>query len=519
MVQHELPVTSDGVPAPDAGTPGDAAAVTRSRTARYAISRGQLFMVLAIFLPAIASLLAPVFSGDVAYQIRTGQLIFETGSLIDTDPFTFTVAGEPWLNQQWGASVALALGYDTTGWLGLLLLRAVMIGFTFGLVFLACRGSGANSTVASLATLGAFAVAATNLALRSQTFGLLCFAIVVAILVYRRKHPLLLWLIPLVMLVWANTHGSFFVGWAAIGFAAIDDIAGRSRLAVSTVAVGVLSVLVTLLNPFGLSMWSYVVDLSTNPLIAELVSEWQPTTLKSTTGILFFGSVAFMVVLLLERGRPVNWLQTAWLGVLALVGLMAVRGVAWWAIGAAPMAALLLAGTRIRGRRLGDEELDRPRAVGYTAIVGVLVVMVIVALPLWRPIDPLYGPQGLVSHAPRGVTETLRAEARPGDRLFSDQNWASWFELAVPGLPVMVDYRIELFDADILGDYLAVNGGRPDWPDILDRWGVTLIATGSGQAQLRQFVHDGEDWRLLYEGADGVVYRRAEGSGAGSIAS
>ncbi|MFV2065328.1 MAG: hypothetical protein ACC726_17705, partial [Chloroflexota bacterium] len=202
MVQNEMPVAPESLRAPAPSEPLQAAhASSESKaTARFAITRGHLFMLLAILLPAIASMLAPVFSGDVAYQIRAGQLMFESGTLLTTDPFTFTVLGEPWLNQQWGASIALGLGFDVIGWGGLLLLRAVLIGMTFGLVFAACRGMGASSIVSSLVTLGAFVVAATNLALRSQTFGLLFFAAVVAILVYRRRHPWLLWLIPVVMI-------------------------------------------------------------------------------------------------------------------------------------------------------------------------------------------------------------------------------------------------------------------------------------------------------------------------------
>lgn len=493
--------------------PPQVASLDPARTSRFAISRGQLFMLLAIMLPATASMLAPVFSGDVAYQIRTGQLIVEAGAILSGDPFTFTVAGQPWLNQQWGASLVLGVGFDLVGWGGLLLMRAVLIGATFGFVFAACRGVGATSVVASLVTLGAFVVAATNLALRSQTFGLFCFAAIVAILAYRRKHPSLLWLIPLVMVIWANTHGSFFIGWAAIGFAALEDIVARSRLALGTVAVGILAVIATLLNPWGLAMWRYVADLSTNPLIAQLISEWQPTSLQSPTGLFFFGSAAFVLVLLLVRGRAISWLQVAWLAALAVVAVMAVRGVAWWAIGAAPIVAILVSGLTIRGRSLADAGPEQRRALGYTAIAGVLVVFAMFALPYWRPLDALYGPEDVLRDAPRGVTEALLAEATPDDRLFADQTWASWFELAVPGVPVMVDSRIELFDRRILGDYLHVTNARADWQRILDSWQVSLLAIpADASSQLIPFLEGNGDWAVLYEDDEGQVYRRSRSS-------
>ncbi len=506
MAQHETPGAFERVQQPDP----TATAPASSRSLRWAISRGQLFMLLAFFLPAVASLLAPVLTGDISYQVRAGQLMFEAGRVIDTDPFTFTVAGEPWVNQQWGASIVFAAVYDLVGWTGLLLMRALLVGSAFALVYAANRATGANRIVSSLVMLGMFVVAATNLALRSQMFGVVGFAAVVALLAWRHKHPRLMWLIPLIMIAWANTHGSFFMGWLAIGLAALEDLVARRRLAVQTIVVGVVSVLVTLIHPWGVEMWAYVVELSSNSLISALVSEWQPSTLQTPTGIFFFASLAVMILLLLVRGRVISWLQLAWLAGLALLSLMAVRNVVWWAIGAAPILAILVSGLEFRGRRLGDPVFDEPRGAGYTAIAGLAGVMALLVLPIWRPIDPLYGPENVVRYAPRGVTETLRAEATTGDRLLADQQWGSWFELALPGVPVMVDTRIELFDAEVWGDYLHVQGGREDWADILDRWGVTFVAADAANRQLLPFIEAHPGWELLHEDAEGLVYRRVE---------
>jgi hypothetical protein len=475
---------------------------------RWAISRGGLFAFLAVLLPAAASLLAPVLTTDISYHIATGRRLLETGAIPRSDPFTFTAFGEPWLNQQWLASGIFAVGFDMTGWLGLLLLRAVLIGLAFGLVFATCRAAGSNRVVSSLVTLAAFVVAAPNLALRSQLFGVLAFAAVLALLGWRRKHPLLLWLVPLVMLAWANTHGSFFMGWLAIGLAALEDIVARRRAAVVTVAVGIVSVIVTLLNPWGLEMWRYVVQLTSDPLIRSLVTEWQAPTLQDPSGIFFFVSVGLMVLLLLVRGRVLSWLQLAWLGGLVVLGLMASRNVIWWALGAAPLAALLVSGLRLRGRRLGDASVDAPRGAGYTVMAGLATILVLLFLPVWKPADPLYGPEGVVADAPRGVTETLRREATPGERLYAEQRWGSWFEQALPELPVMVDTRIELFDADTWADYLHVKAGRADWASILDGWDVSLVAIAASDDQLRPFLAASPEWELRFADDEGAAYRR-----------
>lgn len=479
------------------------------RDPRWAISRGALLALLAVLLPAAASLLAVVLSTDIAFHLRSGAWMIEAGAVLDEDIFTFTAAGEPWLNQQWAASIVFAAVHDASGWLGLLLLRAALIGATFGLVFLACRGTGASRMVAALVTLGAFVVAATNLALRAQLFGVLCFAAVMAILMWRRRYPWALALIPLLMVAWANTHGSFFIGWAAIGLALLEDLSARRRLAAATLAVGILSVLATLVTPWGIELWVYVVELSSDPVIASLVSEWQAPTLSSATGIFFFASVALVAVLLLHRGRVISWLEILWLAGLVLLSLMAARNVMWWAIGAAPVVAMLLNGLEVRGRRVGDPAFDEPRGVGYTAIAGLLLVLTVAVVPFYRPSDPLFGPEGVVQQAPREVTATLIEVAGPGDRLLAEQRWGSWFEYALPDVPVMVDTRIELFDAAVWSDYLAVVGGRADWAEILDGWGVTAVAVAAGDSDLVPFISADPEWELLHEDEEGVVFARA----------
>ena len=512
MAQHEMPAGSGDARSADPADQADPAEPSppSPRSSRWAISRGTLLALMAVLLPAAASLLAAVLTEDIAYHLRSGALMLESGSVLDEDLFTFTAFGEPWLNQQWAASVVFAAIYDAAGWLGLLVLRAVLIGVAFGLVYLACRATAASRMVSSLVTLGAFVVAATNLALRAQLFGIVFFAAVLSILAWRRKHPWLLVLIPLLMVAWANTHGSFFIGWAAIGVAFLEDLRDRRRLAAATFVVGVLSVLATLVNPWGLEMWTYVVELSSSPVIAALVAEWQAPTLESATGFFFFASVALVAGLLLYRGRVISWVQVLWLGGLILLSLMASRSVVWWALGAAPIVAILLGGLEIRGHRVGDPAYDEPSGVGYTAIAGLLVVLTLAVVPFYRPSDPLYGPDGIVQHAPRGVTEALAAAVGPDDRLYAAQRWGSWLEFALPGVPVMVDTRIELLGSEIWADYLDVAGGRADWPQILERWDVSLVAVEAENDELLPFIAADGGWVLLHEDDEGAVYRRVE---------
>ena len=77
-------------------------------------------------------------------------------------------------------------------------------------------------------------------------------------------------------------------------------------------------------------------------------------------------------------------------------------------------------------------------------MIGLAIVL---ALPSWRPADPLTGRQGLLSYAPSDLAIALRRAIKPGDRVFVPQVWASWFEWAVPDASYFLDARFELYPA------------------------------------------------------------------------
>ena len=133
------------------------------------MTRERLWLSLAILLPALAATIAPMSTIDLAYQVRAGELMLGTLSVLRTDPFTFTAFGEPWLNQQWGAGVLFAAVHGLGGWGGLVVLRVVLVSAAVGLVTAgAMRRQGPRS--AALLALAAFVVGIASVGLRAQLF-------------------------------------------------------------------------------------------------------------------------------------------------------------------------------------------------------------------------------------------------------------------------------------------------------------------------------------------------------------
>jgi hypothetical protein len=272
--------------------------------------------------------------------------------------------------------------------------------------------------------------------------------------------------------------------------------------------VGVVATLATLVNPFGPAIWQYATGLSTNALVTERITEWQPTTLRTVPGLAFFASALLVAAFLARRGRKTSWPALVAFAAFFLIGAWAVRGIAWWGLGAAVTVAALVGAERGRATL---EKLERPRPLN-TLLAAVLVIAGIALLPMWRPVDPLLGaPAGVVANAPPGLTAAVGDQARPGDNLYLPQPWGSWFEFATPKVRVVLDSRIELFPAEVWDRYEAVASGRPEWRTILDEWGVTLvIATNERAGGLLEQLAADPAWRQTYADADGRLFVRAD---------
>src|SRR5262249_12884357 len=101
-----------------------------------------------------------------------------------------------------------------------------------------------------------------------------------------------LWLLPLLMLVWVNVHGAFLLGfvllaiflagtlwdWWTTNEHRLEDslarIAARRR-AGTQVKVGIVSVLASLINPYGWKLHAHIYSYLSNRFLMSHVQEFQ----------------------------------------------------------------------------------------------------------------------------------------------------------------------------------------------------------------------------------------------------
>jgi hypothetical protein len=252
--------------------------------------------------------LRPPADPDLFARTAVGRLVELNGGVVHQDPFAYTPRLEHWVDHEWLSGVVFYHVARLGGDMGLLLLALTLMLITVVLVAMAQRQrmGGREWSPPWLFMTMVPALGVWISVVRSRTFTFLFLAILLLALVrWREKRTdWSLWMIPVLFIPWANMHGGFVVGLGLLGTAAAAATLASPRRAVSLWICLVLSVLATLVTPYGLEYWDYILGAVT--MDRSLVTEWGSLRVFSLLGVhaVLWLSIFVAGGLLSERRPP-----------------------------------------------------------------------------------------------------------------------------------------------------------------------------------------------------------------------
>jgi hypothetical protein len=461
----------------------------------------------------------------VGWHLATGRLILEQGALPATDPFSFTAAGREWMNYYWGFQVASAW-LERVG--GLPLVSAAWT-LVFALIPLTVYRwtirSGASPIAAFLVLPLVQLVLLSHALARPHVITYLFFALLVSRLDdvrTGRRSAWALWWLPGMAVVWANTHGGFVSGLAAValvgGASAAWALVGRDRAAgrfalVCGALLGMMTI-ATCLNPYGWGLHRQAIAHLSLPSTGYFVEFLSPDFRDGGAAVRAFEAL----VLALVGVTTLGWILLAW-AELALVagtlhaGLTAVRNMNLFALAVTPVLARalteplerLVPRAVARWRTIGDEQEARAAWRVQVPVVAAVVIGLTLAgrLPWLRSLDGLQLTAGAAEHIeahPERFQRAFNTDALGGSLIY--RLW--------PRLRVFVDDRTPVYGEDfVMNDYFKVLYGREGWEAVLDRWAITsaIVSTATRPATM---LRETAGWRVEYEDDRVVIFVRPD---------
>lgn len=484
-----------------------------------------VWLAAALLLIALRPLLTPIPPNDFWWHLATGRVIASTGSVPVADSFSFTRAGQPFFNQGWLAQLFMYWLHQLGGVPLILVVQSLVIALAYGLLLRLCiRRTGRLRLSVGLLLMVTLPLSFTNWIVRPQSYALPIFAAFLTILTeYRLGYSRRLWLLPILMALWVNIHGTFVLGLALIGLTWVgmlfergddrqpttdDTSATASRPPIAQLALwGAITATAMLLNPRGVGVLAYVRNLLGSNAVTTLVTEWAPPTTHDLEGTIFFLFVMLCgAVLIYARRRPAL-ADMLLFGAFLWLALGANRNVIWFGMVATPLL-ISQAASLGAGRAPARTTAGSPLLNGL--LIGVLALLLLLALPWVKPaldLPPAVGAL-IAEDTPVKAVEFLRAQPDRPRHLFHTEAYGSYLIWAAPEQLVFVDTRIELYPFEQWRDYINLGQGN-NVAALLQKYDIDgLLLNAKQQAPLIAAIRADTSWAERYHDQQTLYFVR-----------
>jgi hypothetical protein len=471
---------------------------------------------------------------DTGWHIRTGEWILANGRIPFQDVFSFSKPGQPWFAWEWLSDVLLAWLNGIDGLRAVLLFSIAMICATFTLLYLITRRKS-NVLIAISVTMVAAAASSIHWLARPHLFTFLFLVLFYGGLerVREGKDKIagipILWLFPIVTVLWTNLHGGFFVGILLIATYGAGELLqfffqaegverqGARLRARAFFASAAFCAAASLVNPYTYHLHVHMARYLGDPWNSEHIIEFLSPNFHQPRALFFEAYLVAAIAAAFWCVSRRRFVEPIIIALWAHGGLLAARNIAIFVIVAAPIVAEALQYGLEHAAESNVPERLRSLAARFNAVAAKTAEME--AVPRWRLASIAgFAMVAAVMFAPH-PPEKFRAEFDPNRypqkalasihadsamRIFTHDEWGDY--LIWTGNRSFVDGRSDFYGDDFEQKYMDVLHLKLGWEKILSEFGVDTILMPL-DAPLTGALKESSHWRVVYDDGMALVFR------------
>jgi hypothetical protein len=514
--------TASGAPAPDTARSAEGSGRALRRLDRAALGAVVLLLACVSF--------RCIWEADWGWQIATGDWVAAHGPP-RVDPFSFAGPPREWIELRWLYALVLHGIVRVFGPAGAIVVKTVALAATFAL---AAASAGAGVSAVVIAPLLVLAILASSLRffVRPEIVTYLFLATFLwSIERHRRGDRRFVRALPLLQLVWVNSHTLFVLGPVVLGLHLVAEAwrlartsrpaeRGRAAERVRTAAlVTGLGVLACFANPWGLrgalfplSLFAEIRGSLFKTVIGEFASPFALSTHYAAVSA-YEALLALCVLSAAANVRRLDVFRTLLCAAMAYLSILAMRNVPLLATCAIPFVAGNVATTRL------PEGLARFRlARALRAAMPAAVIVACLGISWGFVTNRSYVGQqdtnrfgvGIAPHRfPVGAVAFLKGH-RLGPPVFATMLESSW--LLSQGFTVFIDPRLEVYGEAHFARYLSALAGDDVWRAVAADYDVRVALVDLDQTEFLQRTLRSGEWKLAFwdECTAMIVRRDAE---------
>lgn len=506
-----------------------------SGRARFLLPSITDLIFLLLFVSLTYGVLAPrlLWDGDIGWHIRDGQNILATYSIPHLDSFSATMIGQRWYAWEWLYDVLVGVIYNRLSLNGVVWLSATVIAATLALVFRLALQRGGKLLPTFILFLISTVASSIHFLARPHVVGWLMTILWFAVLdnSYRKalagQFDRQVYRLPLLMILWANLHGGFVLGFVLLGIYLVADGLHWTRCRTEqrtwfakharSLIIGLaLSALASLINPYGYKLHVHVYRYLTDPFLMQHIDEFRAPNLHGLPAQAYVVLVLATLSGIAFVHAKMRWADALLILFAAASGLFAARNI--------PVASMLLimvsaplwsrspekAGSSgMRSFLDGMNSTERQFKGHFWPIAIVLVTLLICLhsgrLSTRQMMDAHFDQQRF----PVGAVNFLQQSGNRA-RVFSFDSWGGYLIYRLyPETKVFIDDRHDFYGDATLQEYLKILHVESGWNDVLDRWNVNVAVLPS-KAKISQALRQLGGWAVRYEDSVATVFVRRQ---------
>ncbi len=487
------------------------------KTVRYCLVALVLLLVVLFNWHSLDSV-----NQDIGRHLKLGEIIWQTKSVPATNLFSYTEPDHPFINHHWLSEVIFYLTSRWVGLKGLIGLKVLVITAAFVLAN-AALGKKLKTPLWPLATLLGLLVFSSRSDVRPEIFSYLFFSFFL-FAIWRAKYALnfkyLNWL-PVVELLWVNSHIYFFLGPLLLLYFLLDQVWQFKNwrwfsISNLTLRIFILTSIATLFNPNFLqgALSPFTILQHYGYSIVENQSLWFLTNygiLLKSINLFEFSLVLLTIsfVIALAKRQPVVF-ELLLVTTLSLLAMKMLRNVGLYGLAFGPLMGLQLATLTTPGW-LGSK-LGRWLV---PAVVGSSLIWLLVSIPnnrLYRWLDSSKTFGLTVPRGAAGGVDFVRKNMIVGP-MFNNFDVGSYLLWQLyPEQKVFVDGRPEAYSVEFFEKiYKPMQTNPAVWEKYSKQYGINYIffdwhdLTPWAQTFLARISHD-PHWPLVYQDETVVIF-------------
>ncbi len=480
---------------------------TSAATPPAPIDRGLLFFALSLIVAFVFFSVTPSMAdADLWWHLRDTQIQLTSHSFLTHDLYSFTAANSPWMNHEWLAELPLYAGFHVLGYTGVYLVTLLTIEIIFIGLFYFIYLESVALFPALVGTLFAILLSTVSFGPRTLLFGWLLLVVELLIIVASRRNQRAIWALPVLFLIWVNTHGSWLIGMVifamfiasklfTINSGAIANEAASPQQIKHLILAWCASLAALFINPYGWRLVFYPFDLAFHQkLNIANIEEWKTLDFHSPRGRILFACLGLMFLLQLLYKRKWTLFELA----VTALGLYSAFNYSRFLF----LAAILVGPVFARSLASRYAEKRKP----FSPLIAMAGSFLILCCIIGRARNIDLSSSTKNNQFPFQALPFLDT-FHPTGNLFNEYTWGGFLIWHQRDIPVFVDSRVDIFEYNgTFKDYLDISHLN-DSMAILDRHQIKYVLYGRN-TPLIYLLKTSHQWKVDYEDPNTTLLER-----------